>query len=117
MRAVFLAFVTLLLKLDLTPASKCVVRPLPKLSDGFVRVRKGVLHFTCRPGFDLEGQAKIKCHDFLKVPRCVPIQRDEEAKDYVGFEYDDDTSEEYGDYYDYEYKDYDENEDIFEDIQ
>ena len=116
MRTVFLAFVTLLLQLNLTVASKCKVRPLPKLSNGFVRVRKGVLHFTCRPGFDLEGHAKIKCHDFLKVPQCVPIQRDEEAKDYVGSEYDD-SAEEYGDYYDYEYKDYDENEDIFEDTR
>ena len=80
MRTVFLAFVTLLFQLNLTVASKCKVRPLPKLTNGFVRVRKGVLHFTCRPGFDLEGHAKVKCHDFLKVPQCVPIQGDEEAK-------------------------------------
>ena len=113
MKLIFQVLAFLAFEVGLDQASKCAIAPIP---NGRVKVRKGVVHFSCRSGYVLQGNAKIECdddHSLMKkdVPRCLRIQRDR-PKDYEEYdEYypEESDNSEYGDYYDYEYEDDDDD--------
>ena len=85
-----------------------------KLPNGFIKVHKGIIGFSCRPGFILDGIQQIKCHHFQSMPTCLRLQRDQPDHDRDqyddNYDYENDgggnsVDDEYGDYYDYEYDD------------